>query len=935
MIELTYRAVKGRVARRVFLLFVLSAFVPLALIAALSITQLRQSILSQGERRLATAGKEFGMAVFDRLQAASDSAVSAADLTGRRGRAVATRHFRSLGIMESGLPPRRLFGDVRPLVPNAGVRQRLAEGKNALVVAGASVFLLVPADETASGRIAFGELHPDYLWGTQELQPTAIDICVVDSDSRSVLFCPAPVPEEVLGAIANSSAQAAFGSLGWVRDGEEQVSVAWSQFLHAEFGAADWVVVASQSESYQMRYVAGFQQLFVPVVILALLVVMLLSIRQIRGTMGPLERLAAGAARVAQSDFATKVEVKGDDEFGQLATAFNRMSQKLGRQFSALKALSEIDRLILSAPETDVIVRAVLDRVASMAPADFASVILLDHENPSLAKTYSRSLQIDADMSIARQEIPKRDLEIMDGSRDGFWIPLAGAAQDQLALFLPAGVGTAFVQPIIWRNAVCGALSLGFRVAPALNEEGQKQVGELADRLTVAMSSAWRDEQLYQQAHYDALTGLPNRLVLMDRLTQEIARCQRESGSLALLFVDLDHFKNVNDTQGHASGDRVLKEAAGRISRCVRDSDTVSRHGGDEFTVILGKVRRPRDAGRVAEDIVQSLSEAFVVNGQTSFLSASVGIAVYPQDGNSAEALVKNADTAMYRAKSGGRARAVYFKESMNLEAVERVTLDRELRKAIDQGELELHYQPQLDFRSGQIVCAEALMRWRHPRLGLVLPGRFIPVAEEFGHIEQIGRWLLREACMQMKAWRSDGLGVDRLAVNISAIQFRRSDLVDFIRECTVQAGIGPENLDLEITETVLMDRGSDVERMLRDLAAMGVSISLDDFGTGFSSLSYLKRFPFRKIKIDRGFVDGLGRDSDSEAIVSAIVAMSHALGKEVVAEGAETGEQTSVLRRLGCDGVQGYHVSRPLSADEFSAFVRARKKMGLAVGQN
>ena len=939
MIQLTYRAFKGRVARRVFLLFVLSAFVPLALVAVLSITQLRQSILTQGERRLATAGKEYGMAVFDRLQVAADSAASAAELTDRRqrGKTIATRHFRSLGIMDPRFPPRALFGEIRPPSLSSGARQRLAAGKTLLVAAGPSVLLVVPVGDAASGRIIFGELQPDYLWGTLELLPTAIDICVVDGDSRSVLFCPVPVPEEVLGAIANSSTQSAFGSLSWEREGETQRSVAWSQFLHAEFGAGDWVVVASQSESYQMSYVAGFQQLFVPVVVLALLVVMLLSIRQIRGTMVPLERLAAGAARLAQNDFATKVEVKGDDEFGKLATAFNRMSEKLGRQFSALKTLSEIDRLILSAPDTDVIVRAVLERVADMAPADFASVMLLDHDNPALARTYSRLLQAGADMSITRQQVQEHDRETLEKSPGGFWIPLAGAAQNHFVPFLPEGIRTAFVQPILWRNAVCGALSLGFRVAPTLDEHGRKQIGEFADRLTVAMSSAWRDEQLYKQAHYDSLTGLPNRLVLMDRLAQEIAGCQRESGSLALLFVDLDHFKNVNDAQGHASGDRVLKEAAGRISRCIRDADTVSRHGGDEFTVILSKVHRPRDAGRVAEDIVRTLSEAFVVDGQTSFLSASVGIAVYPQDGNSAETLIKNADTAMYRAKSGGRGRSVYFKESMNVEAVERVTLDRELRQAIQRGELELHYQPQLDLRSGEIICAEALMRWRHPRLGLVPPGRFIPIAEESGYIEHLGRWLLREACGQVKAWQTDGLRVSRLAVNISAIQFRKPDLVDFIKECTRQAGIAPESLDLEVTESVLMDRGSDVERMLRELAAMGVSISLDDFGTGFSSLAYLKRFPVHKVKIDRGFVEGLGRDSDSEAIVAAIVAMSHALGKEVVAEGAETDEQISVLRKLGCDVVQGYRISKPLPVAEFSAFVKAREKMGVGkvVGLN
>jgi diguanylate cyclase (GGDEF)-like protein len=417
-------------------------------------------------------------------------------------------------------------------------------------------------------------------------------------------------------------------------------------------------------------------------------------------------------------------------------------------------------------------------------------------------------------------------------------------------------------------------------------------------------------------------------LLLRDRLTQEIARCQREAGSFALLFIDLDHFKNVNDTLGHTSGDAVLREAARRISLCLRESDTVSRLGGDEFNVILTQIQRSEDAGRIAEHIVKSLSESFVVNGQNSFLSASIGIALYPEDGKSAEALIKNADTAMYRAKSGGRAQAVYFEENMNAMAVARVTLDRELRRAIDRGELKLFYQPLVDLRTGRNCGAEALLRWDHPELGSVPPVQFIPVAEESGYIEHLGRWVLQEACRQMKQWQTDGIAPDRLAVNVSARQFRKPGLVDLIAECTHAAGIAPSCLEMEITETVLIDRGPEVERMLQELAAMGVSISLDDFGTGFSSMAYLKRFPVHSVKIDRVFIEGLGRDADSEAIVAAIIAMAHALGKTVIAEGIETDEQWLLLHKLKCDRGQGFKFSRPLPAAQFAQFVVADRPL-------
>jgi EAL domain-containing protein (putative c-di-GMP-specific phosphodiesterase class I) len=359
----------------------------------------------------------------------------------------------------------------------------------------------------------------------------------------------------------------------------------------------------------------------------------------------------------------------------------------------------------------------------------------------------------------------------------------------------------------------------------------------------------------------------------------------------------------------------------------VRASDTVSRLGGDEFVVILSQPQRPQDASTVGEHIVRQLSEAFLIDGQSCFLSASIGVASFPQAGASAETLIRNADTAMYRAKAGGRAQVVYFEEAMNVKTVERVSLDRELRRAIERGQLELHYQPQFDMASEEIQGAEALLRWRHPAFGVVPPVQFIPIAEEFGYVEHIGEWIFREACTQLKAWQAQGLCLKRLAVNVAARQFRTDRLVSVVRECTSLAGVPPSLLEVEITESVLVDPRGHAEKVLRELAEMGVEVSLDDFGTGFSSMAYLKRFPVHKIKIDRAFVEGLGSDKDSQAIVASIIAMSHALSKTVVAEGVETGKQLAILRKLRCDQAQGFHLSYPLTAAQFAEFVKGRRK--------
>jgi diguanylate cyclase (GGDEF)-like protein len=921
----------GRVARQVFLLFVLSAFVPFALIAALSYVQVRQLHAQNGQQRLAVASKQYGMGVYERLLAAAEIARSAAEYPDSpwHDRKLAKPRFRSLGFVDAKGRTKPLLGSVAAPAIDAAGRERLAQRKALVRIKRdpgfARVLLLLPS--AAAGTVLVGEVDPVYLWGESDQLPAATDVCVISETLHSVLHCSTPMPETVLSDIRGAPSEYAFKSFGWTTDGKAQRAVVWAEFMGAEFDTGDWLFVMSQPEAYRIHLASELEEFFIPVAVLALLVAALLSLRQIRAILVPVEQLAGGARRVARGDFTARVEVRRKDEFGELAKAFNTMSERLGRQFAVLAALAEIDRLILSTSDTEQVIRLVIERVSGLSSADFVSVTLLDHDNPDLARTYIRGASPVDKVSMTRQQLSAGDRYALQSSPEFDWRPLTGVDPAYLRPLHQVGMSSAYVQSIVWRDAVCGVLALGYKEAPAIDREDRKQVSDFADRVAVAISSAWRDEQLYQQAHYDALTGLPNRLLLKDRVNREIARTQRAGGAFALLFIDLDHFKNINDTLGHSFGDRVLKETASRISRCVRASDTVSRLGGDEFVVILSQPQHPSDASAVGEHIVRQLSEAFLIDEQSCFLSASIGVAAYPDDGATAETLIRNADSAMYRAKAGGRAQVVHFEEAMNAKTVERVSLDRELRRAIERGELELHYQPQFDLATGEIRSAEALLRWRHPAFGIVPPVQFIPIAEEFGYVEQIGEWIFREACTQLSAWHAEGLSLKRLGVNVAARQFRTDRLVGIVRECTARAGIAPELLEVEITESVLVDPRGQAEKVLRELAEMGVEVSLDDFGTGFSSMAYLKRFPVHKIKIDRAFIEGLGRDKDSHAIVASIIAMSRALGKTVVAEGVETAEQMAILRKLRCHQVQGFHLSYPLPAAQFAEFVRDRRK--------
>ncbi|OIP08014.1 MAG: hypothetical protein AUK53_10800 [Betaproteobacteria bacterium CG2_30_59_46] len=439
------------------------------------------------------------------------------------------------------------------------------------------------------------------------------------------------------------------------------------------------------------------------------------------------------------------------------------------------------------------------------------------------------------------------------------------------------------------------------------------------------------ESQLEHQANYDTLTGLPNRNLLQDRLGQTLAYVRRHERELALLFIDLDYFKNINDSLGHNAGDRLLKLVAVRLAGCVREGDTVSRQGGDEFVVILSDVAAEEDATLVTQKILHAMSEPFDVDGRELYVTCSIGIALYPKDGGDSETLLKNADAALYRAKDLGRNNAQFYAAEMNLKAMERLTLEDGLRHALEHNEFVVHYQPQVDLRTGEIIGMEALVRWQHPEQGLVSPARFIPVAEESGLIVPLGEWVLRTACIQNKAWQRAGLRPISVAVNLSARQFRQPNLVEVVVGILRETGLDPAHLELEVTESLVMQNVEVTIATLGRLKAMGIKLSIDDFGTGYSSLSYLKRFPIDTLKIDQSFVRDITTDPDDAAIAKTIISMAHDLQLRVIAEGVETEEQKSFLQQRHCDEMQGYFFSRPVPAEDFEVLLRERKHLQMA----
>lgn len=941
MLHIDNSFLRSKFARRIFLLFILSAIVPVAVIALLSFTNVATQLREQSYSQSHIACEAIGMELYRRLTVAHEELLAVGDSL----RPQLAAHKESPPTVMQGAAPdmaalalisdsgevTNLRGKIEQTPPLTDEQMRqLALGKTVLQVRinsgdiAADILMIRSIDRNASGKnLLIGALQTEFLWTVIDLLPPASDLLVLDP-SGPVLYGSGRYPQSLLAALRPRLSSAPSGRVRWFAGGEANLTTYWSVFTDAIFSVPNLAIVVSQPESTAFAAIKGFSTIFAPLLLLTVLVVSFIAAKQLRKKIAPLLTLRDATQRIASGDFGGRINIVGDDEFAVLGDAFNVMADRLGAQFTSLSTMAEIDRLILSSFDARFIIATVLSRAGELTPCSVAAVLELDNDVPDSGKLSMRSNALDAAIEEIRVQLPPEEIRQLLDNPGHLRFKRGRAILSYVAPLPRDQAQTILVFPTFIKQRVSAVVIFGYS-EPSVDDSGDwGALRKFSDHVAVALANAGWEERLYHQAHYDALTNLPNRALLKDRLEQAIARAHRNQSSVGVLFLDLDRFKLVNDSLGHAAGDAVLKKIADTLMRNVRSVDTVVRFGGDEFVIIIPDIDRQSDVvselGSIAEKIFKATQSEFVIDHQIVHPKISIGIALYPEDGRAPEELIKNADAAMYHAKGKGRARYEFFAPELNAMASHRLKLEQELRRALLNKEFLLDYQPKVDCRSGKLLGAEALIRWRHPERGMIQPLEFIAIAEESGMIRDIGEWVIRTACWQITAWRDAGLAPVRIAVNVSPSQFRENDFTATVAAILDRAKLEPGMLELEITESSVMGDAEEAIGKLKMFRDMGLRLAVDDFGTGYSSLNYLRRLPIHALKIDQSFIKTLSEEHDTRAIVSAAIILAHKLGLEVTAEGVETEEQKQLLQDMQCDMLQGYLIGKPVPAEQFTA---------------
>jgi len=924
--------VSSRIGRRFAILLAICCLVPLLLAAVLGLRGLAAESRDMAQAVRAARGLALADGLSARL-AVADS-LAAALLAGERGGDAAQLR---VATETSGVFARVLIDaedlasvPLTSFVNGAGASIGLAVERSALTT------LSVGADNTSvylarrallDGReaIVYFELAPRWLW-TQfdSLESGAV---VVDAHGA------------VLRRSMSSDSQSAHAVAAQVATRDWDIPGAKS--LTWQAGRSEWQAAAQTVRTPRAMRVdhPWIVTVFEPLptawpasaalangaVLAALLAaaLLMLALTWAGNRYGPtLHRFQLALSRLGRSEFAMLERDGVPMELVTVVDAINDAGVRLDEELRVVETFREIDRLLLGATELEPVLDAILTRVNAVTRCESVGIALLDTDSPTHGRVHVAS-RAPLDLPVTRVEFDPDMIASLIAAEEG--ITVARCEELRHSFLMPMReLGSEFfwVWPVTTSGRLAAVLAVGFREAPLPDPRLARRGSDFAERLAIALSKTARDEHLYRQAHFDPLTALPNRLLFRDRLAQELASATDGRSRGALLYIDLDHFKRVNDSVGHAAGDQLLQIVAQRLRACVKEGDTVARLAGDEFTVILRNVSEPESASVVAERIIDSLKLPVNLGGRDHFVQASIGITLFPDDGNTIEELLRNADGAMYRAKDLGRSRAVFFDRKLMLSRFD--TTHSGLYRALRRREFSLFYQPQYSLADGSLVGLEALLRWQTPRDGTRQPKDFIPAAETSGLIVDIGGWVLEAACAQYAVWREQGIAPRRLSVNVSVQQLKHAEFPRTVRRVLEKYGIPPAVIEIELTESVFADEVAGAA--MRQLSELGLRLALDDFGTGYSSLNYLRQYPIHVVKIDRSFLEDVPVNASSATLAATIITMAHALGKEVVAEGVENVEQLDFLRERGCDLAQGFYLARPLPVAQINDLLQSRR---------
>jgi diguanylate cyclase (GGDEF)-like protein len=914
----------SRVARRTLTAFVVACLIPLSVTAGLAFLQVGATLEKRAFGDLEEASRSIGQQILDRLLIAQGALEQVAVPAGSNGLVIDAAYLATAA-------------DVQPLRGSLDVVSdiEISDGeKPELLVRrmDGRVELLLGVRSNVGTLV--GRINAAYIWETAGLLPYGLELCVFAFGDKRPLFCTENVLEgamQVELAFASASGEDTFS---WESSQGRYLASQWELFLPSRFTTRPWTIVVTEPRQLALESLTAFNRVFLQALAVSVIAIVLLSVRQIRRVLGPVAQLVAGTRQIARREFSARIEISGGDEFSELADAMNDMAKRLGQQFDALSTLADIDNLILSSLSIEEVFEVLLSRVAKIIPNCELSLLLVGPDENERGRLYSASSGANGTRGheIMRMEITAQANAWLSGAERG---QMMTAADLRTFMSLPfAGDDALYaVFPLFCDNELRGALLARLPRPLDLDDPEIVLLGEFASRLSVAVRAADREQELFNRAHFDSLTALPNRRLCHDRLGQAIAQARREGHELAVLFIDLDGFKHINDSLGHSLGDDLLRQTALRIAGCLRETDTLARLGGDEYVVILPHIHGVLEAETIAETLIEALKQPFFVGERKVFVGASIGVTICPEDGETVEELLRKADTAMYTAKADGRARCVFFSDDMDRRVHERMALQTDLRMALEEGQFRIAYQPQIDFSSRDVVCAEALLRWVHPTRGTVPPTVFVPVLEEIGLVERIESWVLETALTDLARWRSEGAAIGSVSVNIGARHLFEDRFARGVIDTVNRFGLTGRDLEIELTESHVAADFARTNDVFRELRAGGVRVAIDDFGTGYSSLVYLHDLTFDTLKIDRAFIAGLPHQA-SVAIVEAVVTVAHALGKRVVAEGVELEAQEKWLKDLGCDIGQGFLFSRPAESMQFMAWL-ARHGQSMPLGRH